>query len=82
MEKKKVAFNLQPPIGVLAVDHYLGLIDFLVEQLNQYIDVEIVHKETLTNWRISREIESAELMVKTYQQKADLLRKELVPEIE
>lgn len=78
MANDKFMFDLRTPIAVSKEDFYLSLIDALVTELRKYTEVEIVNEQILVNFKIQREIEQAEILAKTYQQKADLLKKQLV----
>ncbi len=72
----KITFDLRCPIGVNLSDFYLDLIDFLSAELSKYTTVEIINKEILDNFKFEKEIQIAEALAKTYQQKAYLLRKQ------
>lgn len=76
----KVTFDLKCPATVDPSDFYLDLIDFLSTELRKYTTVEIINEEILDNFKLENEIQHAEILAKTYQQRADLLRKQKVKE--
>ena len=72
---EKVAFNLLCPTGVPREEHYLSLIKFLIDELSKYAEVEIFNKSILDEYQRNRSIQECEIMIRTYQQKLELLKK-------
>ena len=76
-QDKTVYFDMRVPAGCDATEYYLSLVDFLAHELMKHTKVEIINEQILDNFKLQQEIKSAEIMAKTYQQKADLLKRHL-----